>query len=254
MNCHWSFITVTYNSESKLRAYWDQPLGEDVEWIVVDNHSNDASCSVAVDLGAKVVPLNQNLGFSRANNIGLRLAQGDYVAFLNPDVRPLPATLPRLRAEIDNRNGLALVAPQLLSDDGSLQPNGRGEPYLLNKVMHRICPQAVDNSYRLFADPGTIREVSWLMGAAVICRRDVVRSFGGWPEEYFIYYEDTDLGLEMRDRGIPSYIVGDVQWIHGWARDTARFNFRAWTYELRSMLRFYSRHPRYLSPIPRTKS
>jgi GT2 family glycosyltransferase len=243
----WSLITVTYNSVEALETFWPQVnFDEGVEWLVVDNASADHSPELAADLGARVIALDANRGFGAANNIAFRASSTPYVCFVNPDVTPVIADLPRLEALLDSEERL-LVAPQLLNEDGSRQPNGRGAPSLVHKVLHRVRPGLVERTYQRFAARGEVVEVDWVMGAALAGRREWLRSLGPWDERFFVYYEDSDLGLRNARCGGRTVVIGDVRWPHGWQRDTATANWLAWRRELPSMVKFYSRYPGLLS-------
>lgn len=240
----WSLITVTYNSAETLRRFWTTPRPRSVEWIVVDNGSDDDSADVARDLGAQVIEIGENIGFSAANNRGLQVAQGQYVAFLNPDVRGDWDDLDTLASTIDEIGGL--VGPQLVNDDGSLQPNGRGAPLLAHKILNRLRPGQRDNGYQITANEDERRFAFWLMGAAVAGAIDSVRAIGGWNERFFLYYEDKDLSIRAWDAGLPTVLDGRVRWSHGWARETKSFRLTPWLREIDSLLRFYSLYPEFL--------
>lgn len=240
----WSLITVTYNSADTIRRFWTTAPPADVEWIVVDNASTDDSAAVAESRGARVVRLSDNRGFSAANNAGLKIAQGRYIAFVNPDVRVSWDGLPQLESTIERFGGLA--APQLLNADGTLQPNGRGIPLLFHKVLNRLTRADRDNGYRVYAAPDETRYVFWAIGAVVAGREDVVRSIDGWNEDFFLYYEDKDICIRAWLAGYPTVLDGSVQWVHGWARETGTFRLKPWIREFASMYRFYSRYPELL--------
>ncbi|MFB8388045.1 glycosyltransferase [Microbacterium sp. NPDC055910] len=245
----WALITVTYNSASKLAEFWgDLPLNDNVEWIVVDNASQDDSVEVARSLGARVVPLDRNRGFGGANNVGFEASAAPFVAFVNPDITVNLGSLDRLR-ELIERTG-AIVSPQLLYPDGRPQPNGRGYPFLANKVLNRVEAEDRPSDYRRFAPPGADIDVVWFMGAAVLGSRTTFDALGPWDERFFVYYEDSDLGLRAARRGIRRIVSGHARWVHGWARETTTLDLAAWRRELPSMMKFYSRYPRLLSPWP----
>lgn len=239
-----SIITVTYNSARTIEHFWSavDPTSE-VEWIVVDNASADDTVEVAQKLGARVIRLKGNHGFSYANNVGYLAARADFIGFLNPDVRMSLEAL-RILADVSKRQH-AIVGPQLRNADGSLQPNGRGFPTLGAKVRNRM--QGNDPSYLLFCDNDEPRTVVWLMGAAVFGHRLELDRFGAWDPHFFLYYEDSDLGLRSWQAGVPVLLVPKAQMEHGWARETAGgFRFLPWMREIASMAKFYSRYPRLL--------
>ncbi|MFF4892045.1 glycosyltransferase family 2 protein [Micromonospora chersina] len=246
----WSVVTVTYNSADTLRRCWrgaDRPY----EWIVVDNCSADDSVAVAEELGARVVRLPENVGFSRANNVGLRQAAGEYVLFANPDLEVRPDGLDVLRRHLDTHGGL--VAPQLLSTEGVPQANGRGFPYATAKLGNRkVWPLSrMHASYRVVAAPGEAVYVAWVMGAAVAGRTADVLGLGGWNERFFLYYEDHELGLRAWRHGLPVVLLGDVRWTHHWARATNSFRWsRAHTLELQSARTFFGTFPEFLVGLP----
>lgn len=245
----WSIITVTYNSGRALERYWGSfELPDNAEWIVVDNGSSDDSVRVAASLGARVIELEKNIGFGAANNVGFHASSSPFVAFVNPDVTVRSDSLGPLREILERTD--ALVSPQLANPDGSLQPNGRGYPFLLWKIINRTAGGEKNKGYQRIATAAEELPVVWFMGATVLGRRDVLSRLGPWDERFFVYYEDSDLGLRALRAGIDRILVGEQVWIHGWARETRTLRLSAWKLELPSMLKFYSRYPRLLSLWP----
>lgn len=240
----WSVVTVTHNSAATIRRCWTAPRRSGVEWVVVDNASTDDSVAAARSAGADtVIELPENRGFSAGNNVGMAAAGGDLILFANPDLRADFDGLEHLERRLDAGDGL--VAPQLLNPDGSPQPNGRGFPTLANKVRNRTTAQ--DHArYRILAAPGQVVPVCFVMGAAVAASRSFLDSLGGWDEGFFVYYEDSDLGLRSWLAGGRVEVVGDVRWQHDWARETLRLSLRPWLFEVRSMTRFYRKYPSLL--------
>lgn len=250
LDLRWSIVTVTFNSAAKLEEYWGGvAITSDVEWIVVDNGSSDHSLEVARMLGAKTIELGRNAGFGAANNVGFQHSSGDYVAFVNPDVTPKPADLTLLESYLIT-SPTTLVSPQLVNSDGSPQPNGRGLPFLANKVVNRLWPTQLEGTYLKLAGADETVNVDWLMGAVVAGTRTHLSALGPWDEHFFVYYEDSDLGLRNSRLGGGSVVIGSSTWTHGWARETKTASIRAWRREIPSMLKFYARYPHLLSLRP----
>ncbi|GHH76500.1 glycosyltransferase family 2 protein [Promicromonospora soli] len=241
-----SLITVSYNSARTLERFWaGQPFAP-YRWTVVDNNSSDDSKEVARRLGAQVVELDANLGFSAANNVGASATDSEVLIFCNPDVTVTPAGIATLADQVRRHGGI--VAPQLVNSDGSLQENGRGAPFLTRKIKHLF--RLHDDRYQRFAQPGEVTDVVWVMGAVLAVARVDFESLGGWDERFFVYYEDADLGIRAWQRGISVKVDGDVQWHHGWGRETGRgLSARAWKLEFASAARFYGKHPYCLVPM-----
>lgn len=246
----WSVITVTYNSAETLARCWDGPE-KAYDWIVVDNCSTDDSADVAKQLGARVISLPRNVGFSAANNIGVRDSRSPYVLFANPDLEVAEEGLPALAAHLDRCGGL--VAPQLLSVDGTRQPNGRGFPYVTAKLGNRaMWPfSRLHAGYRIYAGEGEARWVSWFIGAAVAARRTDFLDMGGWNERFFLYYEDAELCLRAWQHGLPVAVLGDVRWVHHWSRATNSMRWSpAHSAEIRAARTFYGMFPEFVLGIP----
>jgi len=242
-----TLVTVSYNSAPALREFWGSAgaLPSGVEWIVVDNASSDDSVEVARGLGATVIPSTNNLGFSASNNRGLREARGQFIGFVNPDVRIDFSDLEGLRDEAVRLG--AIVSPQLKNADGTLQPNGRGFPLLLDKIRNRLGGEAqLNDRYLMYPRDENPRAVCWLMGASVFGTREAIDQVGGWDDHFFLYYEDSDLGVRSWSAGVPVYIIPAFEWTHGWARETKGLSVVPWMRELSSGSKFYKRYPEFL--------
>jgi N-acetylglucosaminyl-diphospho-decaprenol L-rhamnosyltransferase len=243
-----SLITVTYNSREALVRFWSRarelPVG--VEWIVVDNGSSDESVELAKSLGATtVIQRNGNFGFSSSNNVGFSVARGSFIGFVNPDVEVDFSDLAYL-ATVAEENA-AIVSPQLLNPDGSPQPNGRGFPFLVDKVRNRLGNSKKPNKrYLLFGELDQARHVCWLMGASVFGMRQDIDKFKAWDSHFFLYYEDSDFGLRAWKAGVPVMLLSEFSWVHGWARETKTARAMPWKRELGSMFKFYRRYPEFL--------
>jgi GT2 family glycosyltransferase len=242
----WNLVTVTYNSAEDLRRHWgEQALPDDVTWIVVDNASSDDSADVAQQLGAVVVRLPKNVGFGAANNIGASAKQAKFVAFANPDVSVDFGSFSVMESVLSVHRRVVL-APQLIEIDGVVQPSGRGLPTIGAKIMNRLFPRE-KSQYQITARADERKWVSWAMGAAIVMRLDFFQELK-WDDHFFVYYEDSDLGLRAWNAGSGVLLLGDVRWTHGWARETAKLSVKAWKLELASMAKFYSRYPFLLLP------
>jgi N-acetylglucosaminyl-diphospho-decaprenol L-rhamnosyltransferase len=77
--------------------------------------------------------------------------------------------------------------------------------------------------------------------------REVFDRLGGWPEEYFLYMEDVELGVRAGRLGIPVSVTAALRWVHEWRADSRQgWLNRGRLLHLRSALRFYTRYPKYL--------
>jgi len=200
-------------------------------------------------LGAKVISLSKNQGFSYANNVGAAATESQVLLFANPDLMIDAHDIPGL-AKLALKAG-GIVAPQLLNSDGSAQENGRQIPYLHRKLKHMFGAQDHQKDpYLVIAEPGEILDAVWVMGAAIAISRSSFTKLGGWDPRFFIYYEDHDFGLRARKNGLPVKIDGNTRWRHGWARETSKAkSLKPWRHEIGSALKFYARYPWAFLPI-----
>lgn len=248
----WDIITVSFNNSKQLKRNWnwmlDVGVSDSINWIVVDNNSKDDSIEIARELGATVIALSSNVGFSKANNIAFKKSNGEFVLFANPDLRVEANDLPKLATTIEKFPGIC--SPQLVNEDGSWQKNGRGLPFLSAKLAHRGVPLLGmlkgSKQYLPEIRVDKVYDVEWLMGASIACSRKVFSSIGLWDESFFIYYEDHELGLRSRKKGFSVKVDSRFSWKHEWARETKGFNCAAWKHEIKSAFEFYRRNLKYL--------
>jgi GT2 family glycosyltransferase len=250
----WSVVVVSYHSLAMLEKYWSGLLEPDrlgdlrpgqVEVVIVDNADQPAVADFAARQGFRYVSMGGNVGLSAANNRGAELSHGEYLLFANPDLGVRAQDLPVLAGWIDRTQGI--VTPRLDFPDGRPQSAARAEPYLLAKLAHRgVGPASALEHYLWPVGPYESGPVTWVAGGATAMARTTFGRIGGWPEEYFLYMEDVELGIRARDLGIAVSVTADVRWVHEWRGDSRRRFNRGQVLHARSAMRFYTRHPRYL--------
>jgi len=250
----WSIVVTSFHSLDMLTRHWQGLLeagelrgvpAQDVEIIVVDNADEPEVEELARAQGFRYLPMGSNVGLSAANNRGAELATGDYLLFANPDLGVKVEDLPILKMEIDRTGGI--VAPRVDFADGTPQSAARGEPYLLAKLAHRrLAPKAALDRYLWPVSPYESGPVVWCAGGATSLSREVFDRIGGWPEEYFLYMEDVELGVRAGALGIPVSVTAAFRWVHEWRGDSRQLFHRGQVLHLRSAVRFYSRYPKYL--------
>lgn len=182
-----SIIIVNYNSSTLLSECINSILCSldkiSFEIIVVDNNSTDDSldkCRTIKDKRITIIESKENLGFSKANNIGARKAIGKILHFLNPDTQIdhyLQADYDCILDDIDNGNHAVYVNP-LKDREGQAYYSRNPLPGSVNWVMHYL----------------NKKKTKWYyIGASVIMPKDIFYRVGQWNEQYFMYYEDADL-------------------------------------------------------------
>jgi GT2 family glycosyltransferase len=220
-------VIVNWNTRDLLLDCVGSLLGQtsnsSLEVIVVDNASVDGSIQA---LGqrypdVKHIRNSENLGFSRANNQGLRLAKGRYLCLVNSDVKALPGVLDRLRQYCDATPDVGAVGPRTVGGDGYVRQNCREFPTLRNAAcdalyLDRLLPSVHwlrGRTMRSY-DYRSITDVEVLSGCFLMVRRSVVEQVGLLDERFFIYSEDVDWCKRIRDAGWRVVFFPDAEAVH----------------------------------------
>ena len=184
-----SIVIVSYNSGHILGECLGR-LPDAAEVIVVDNASSDDSICVAEAHSVRLISLPENVGYGRACNLGAEAASGEFVLFMNPDVRFEKGSIARLAEAAELYPGAAAFAPRLVKPDG-------GIVYQDSSI---LCPPPHNKSKPRHIPAGDCC-VEAMSGAAMLCRREAFLGLGGFDERIFLYYEDDDLCRRLRKAG-----------------------------------------------------
>jgi GT2 family glycosyltransferase len=247
-----SAIVVSYNTRddllrclAALRAHAGVPL----ERIVVDNASTDGSAE-AVRAGVpdvQVIANATNLGFSRANNLGLRAARAELVLVVNSDCEVRPGAVAALVAILEARPDVAIVGPRTVGTDGapqvsfgpSLTPLAEWRQGRLVRGVRAGDADALRRAAALAAEE---REPDWVSASCFLARKSVLDAVGGFDESFFLYEEDVDLCLRVRRAGGRVLYTPRAEVVHHLGRSMERAPERARLEYHRSHLRFYAKH------------
>jgi len=180
------------------------------EVIVSDNGSTDGSIQFIREKFPQVrlIENGRNLRFSKGNNVGIRASQGEYVLILNPDTIIHDGALDKLVAFADKHSEAGAFGCRVLNADGTYQgciwpfPTPRSE-WCWALHLHFLA------RYSDWFHPGsyvgwngdTERTVGWPAGCFTLVRGKLLRHLGGFDEQFFYYYEDTDLCRRIWDAG-----------------------------------------------------
>jgi GT2 family glycosyltransferase len=229
-----SVIIVSWNVRDLLRAclvsvqnhFTNLPIYQStitVEVIVVDNASADGSAGmVATEFPwVRLVANTENRGFTAANNEGLALSHGRYVLFLNPDTEVVGDALATMVVYMEAHPEIGALGPQLRYADSSLQPSRRRFP-TFTTALFESTPLAWHwpnnpwaRRYRLADRPDdAAQQVDWVVGAALLVRRQALDQVGGFDESYFMYSEELDLCRRIKAAGWQIAYLPTAQIIH----------------------------------------
>jgi N-acetylglucosaminyl-diphospho-decaprenol L-rhamnosyltransferase len=251
-------VVVNFNSTAQARRCIETAAADlaDRNWtaIVVDNASSDGGAAALQGLPRTTVIANpRNVGFGAAVNQAVRTTKAELLWLLNPDCEVHPGAFAALAETLDRHTDCAIAAPRLLNSDGTVQASARGEPsawtglFGRNTLLTKWFPSAPAARRNLPAadlvDSGVeSAPVDWVMGAAMLVRRDRFDLVGGFDERYFLYWEDADLCRRLRERGFSTRYVPRARVSHSGgasAQTQSRDATRAFH---RSAYLYYSTH------------
>ncbi len=235
MNTELSIIIVNWNGEKFLpdclRSIAENPPKVSYEVIVIDNKSSDGSLewlnsdeakSLFPDGNFRLIESHENLGFGRANNLVIELTTTPYVFLLNPDTIVKPKAIDQLLETLNSDDKIGAVAPKLLNEDGSLQPNIWGFPptpitilfdgFKLYKLLPRM---TVGNwLYRSHWTYDETRPVPMFSGAAIMLKRLTLNQTKGFDSRFFMYGEDLEFCVRLNRYGWKTVFEPRSQIIH----------------------------------------
>jgi N-acetylglucosaminyl-diphospho-decaprenol L-rhamnosyltransferase len=202
-------VVVSYRSRDTLRACVEPLCGLDgVSVTVVDNASPDDSIATVEDLSLEIIRSPRNGGFAYGCNLGARVGSAPYVLLLNPDARIDRAALETLVGVLEREPHVSAAGPRIVGDEGNLMLTQRSFPRLRSTwsqaiFLHRLAPHArwADEVIRdpaVYAEPASPQ---WLSGACLLVRRSALAEVGGLDERFFLYCEDIDLCLRLKETG-----------------------------------------------------
>lgn len=229
-----SVIIVNYNSKDKLinclnsleQAQWDNLNYEII--VVENNSSDDLSELIATYKKTKLIISNSNLGMGGGNNLGITHSTGNYILIANPDIVFQAETILKMYNYISKNPNVAIVAPQLLNPDKSLQYSCARFPSIFLPIFRRTAfgrffPSFNQKYFMKNQDHQQIQIVDWLLGACFMLRRgELFENNKLFDERYFMYFEDVDLGRRVVRMGKQSVYLPNAQVIHDHRRQSAQ--------------------------------
>jgi GT2 family glycosyltransferase len=247
-----SVIIVTWNNEGTiydcLKSVYRSSSRLDVEVIVVDNASNDRTIEVIENNFPQttILRLEQNIGFSKGNNIGIMSCSGEYVLILNPDTE-LPPRVPReCLSFMSGHPRAGMCGVELANPDGSLQtahfsfPGVRDVIRLFLGVNRRYYRALIEK----YNSPSVPVEVDWISGAFMFVRRKSIQDVGAFDERLFMYGEEIDWCSRFHAKGWEVWLIPGIRVLHHHRQSTSQSNAPLHAYSVYGIVVFFlSRRP-----------
>lgn len=223
-----SIVIVSYNTKDFLKncikSIYETSKDLSFEIIVVDNNSSDGSQSLVSKTFENVILIKntENLGFSKANNIGVKKTIGKYVLFLNADTIVHENTLKHMVNFMDKNEKAGASTCKLVMPNGKIDDaSHRGFPTPWNSFAHFsglskfFGKTKTFGGYNLgFMDFSMTHEIDALAGAFMLVRRKAGEDANWWDEDYFFYGEDLDFCYMLKQKGWKIFYVPQVNILH----------------------------------------
>jgi GT2 family glycosyltransferase len=164
---------------------------------LLDNASGEDLSDLAERFaGVRAFNAPSNLGFGGGHNLLARETEAPYLLILNPDVEVGgPGSVERLIAVVAGGDRVVAAGPKLVGSGGRAQPYDHGRLHGMRSAI------ALNGGHSYWRATDTRQEVAWVSGAAMLVDRAAFAAVGGFDEQLFLYKEDEDLCLRLREAG-----------------------------------------------------
>lgn len=228
-----SIIIVNYNTleltKNTIQSVIDKTKEIECEIILIDNDSKDGSKDFfSTDYYKKTIKFiksNENLGFGKANNIGINIAQGKYVFLLNSDTLLINNSIKILYDFMERENNAGVCGANLYDEKQNpahsynTLPNFWFDIYeVLKKIYLKLTGKRLDFNYY-----GQPKEVGYITGADMFIRKSVLDKVGNFDPDFFMYFEETELTFRIKKAGYKVFSVPEAKIIH---LEGKSFNFK----------------------------
>lgn len=254
-----SIVMVNWNAgkylEETINSLREKTQDVSYEIILIDNNSNKEESYLYLDKllekdNVTVIKSDENLGFAKANNIGMSISKARNLLILNPDVVFHNNVIKILSDYLDNNETVGMVGPKVLNPDGSFQqPCLRGKPYPKDTLFHLIglakafpkCEAL--NGYALWhLNRDEINECGALSGCCMMLKKSLFDAIGGMDEQFFMYQEETDWGLRTAKASKKTVYNPNAVVTHIGGVTTKAVQVKAIWIFTESMMKFFKKH------------
>jgi len=209
-----SIIIVSWNVKGELidclRSIEENGPDVQFEIIVVDNASSDGTTEAVKKnfLNVTVIGNSENKGFAAANNQAIKIARGEYLLLLNPDTIVHKNAIDLMIKALDTEPQAGACGPKILDAEGEYCPSIGHLPTFRSTAYHWTFLRYFGifrNHYKKLKETGNSYDkktgVEQLSGSVLLVRKSVMEKIDSFDENFFMYYEDVDLCLRIRNAG-----------------------------------------------------
>ena len=234
-----------------LRSVYAETTEVDFEVIVSDNGSTDGSAEQIRQQFPKVrvIENGANLAYAQGNNVGIRVARGEYVLLLNPDTIIHDHALDKLVSYAERRPEAAAFGCRVLNPDGSFQDPARPLPTVRGHLVTALYMRWLGRLSKWFEsdlylgwDGRSEREIGVQCGCCLLVRSDVLKQLGGFDEVFFYHKDEVDLCQRIWKSGRSVVFCPHAEITHLGGQSVGRFPIRFALESQRSLYRYFYKH------------
>lgn len=259
-----SIIIPSFNTEKLTLACLESIFKETkktrFEVIVVDNASLDKTVKKIKEKfpQVKTVENKENQGYAKANNEGIKIAQGEYILFLNSDTLILDKAIEKSLDFMKSRAGVDILGCQLKNADGTIQSSGGYFPKLRRvfyqmffiddlPIINTLLKSYQENRRGFYKKT---RSLDWVTGAFIMFKKNVLSEIKGFDESFFMYSEEVDLCFRAKKIGFKIWFYPQAKVIHYKGGNDPQGFERAVLGEYQGLIKFYQKlRPLWELPI-----
>jgi len=227
-----SIIIVNWNAGDVLRECIEaiyRTVSGQFEIIVVDNNSSDGSGSVLEKAFPEIALIKetQNLGYARANNIGVRRSRGEHILILNPDVIVTADAINKMVNFLETHSAIGIIGPKILDENNNISMDTKSKSpsllqdfiylFLIKKALNWVSIKlsglafAKKIVYNYYNKPG---ECEFLSGCCLLLRKELYEILNGFDESLPMYLDDIDLCYRCRKSGKKNFYIAYAEIVH----------------------------------------
>jgi len=220
-----SIIIVSYNTKNITKECIDKVVKSlansklKYEIVVVDNASKDGSVKMFQQYRQKLkdklnlILSDENLGFGRGNNLGIKHAKGKYLLLLNSDAFALDDAISKLlKFYKQNEDHIHFLGPKLHNKDMSDQPSA-AHFYTLPIIFAALFMKGDYWGLTRFS-PNRFQRVDWISGACILTKKKYYDGLEGFDKTIFMYMEEVDLLYRAKQMGYSTHFYPGARFIH----------------------------------------
>jgi GT2 family glycosyltransferase len=257
-----SIVIVTWNGKRYalqcLESLHANPAQVTTEIIVVDNASTDGT-PAAIRAGfpqVRVIENQDNLGFAKANNIGIAESRGKYISLINSDVVVFAGCLDKMLSVMERNDDIGIMGPKMRCQDGSTGLSVMQLPTVWNTLcaalaLHSIFPKSKSLAgFSMKSDAiRTITDVQVVTGWFWMITLTALQQVGGLDERFFMFGEDIDWCHRFGKKGWRVVFCGEAESLHYGGGSSEEAPSRFYIEMRRANLQYFQKHHGMLGAI-----